>query len=617
MAALFVAIFLFFLSVALIWTNRQDIALSLSMEHKMKAQAAAESGAMYAYASLRAHGEATLNLDKELASGASWHVEFARKPAKDKRGEVLLVRSRGTSGPVTAYYTLHLLEVALGDDTQGDGQLIAFPGSSEGVDPNTPAEAGETEALFGDFRLQGMGAELPAALPGTLVAQQGPIYHSESAPAQYPLYPVDHIPVFTPIGQVMGFGPVVIAAPKVEDATQVKVLEYQGEAFQWKELPDLTSLGAQKPDLSSGEVTQYLELKGRPEWTNMATRSVGEGGNFFAWNDIEPATNSVEEATELASLGTFAVDLKDTKEWSEVPDLEPQEAFVLRGSLAARGNTVYSHAWHYLHRQYSGDPVSGLVPEHLGASLTRWPCIVSHTKGDSGWRKVWTPLEASGDVQTPHRPNPDVLLAAIGEDRLYSVTEKEPYRLLQLSGKNGAQLGVQLSSPNIFLYRDQPFAYSEDPDSPGFVNLVDQSRITFGSLPTVIPEIFGPVRVEDEEPSVPRTTRPEYLLNYWVDSNSRVAVEGDSLYVKVQIKVIASDPTFELLGDMEIAPGTRSVLGRYDGERWHIMPSGLRAALKNSLSAPSGSEQMIVARYPGLPSSLKRYAIISVETTPF
>ena len=41
--ALFIAVFLFFLSVALLVANKQDIALSLSMEHKLKAEMAARS----------------------------------------------------------------------------------------------------------------------------------------------------------------------------------------------------------------------------------------------------------------------------------------------------------------------------------------------------------------------------------------------------------------------------------------------------------------------------------------------------------------------------------------------------------------------------------------------
>ena len=57
LTALFVSIFLFFLSIALLWSNRQDIALSLSMEHKLKAQSEARSMAMEAYANLKEFGE--------------------------------------------------------------------------------------------------------------------------------------------------------------------------------------------------------------------------------------------------------------------------------------------------------------------------------------------------------------------------------------------------------------------------------------------------------------------------------------------------------------------------------------------------------------------------------
>jgi hypothetical protein len=57
-------------------------------------------------------------------------------------------------------------------------------------------------------------------------------------------------------------------------------------------------------------------------------------------------------------------------------------------------------------------------------------------------------------------------------------------------------------------------------------------------------------------------------------------------------------------------------LARYDGERWHILPNGIRACLRNDdLRAPSSN--VVAALYPGIPVQKSRYTIISEDTNPF
>ena len=79
LTALFVAIFLFFLSVALIWTNRQDIALSLSMEHKLKAQSAARTAAYEAFYRLRRHSDLEGFQQGTLPSGAEYDIQLVKR----------------------------------------------------------------------------------------------------------------------------------------------------------------------------------------------------------------------------------------------------------------------------------------------------------------------------------------------------------------------------------------------------------------------------------------------------------------------------------------------------------------------------------------------------------
>ncbi len=73
--ALFMAIFLFFLSVALISQNRMDISLGLSADHRLKADAAAKAGLDWGLRTMRTdpHWAKTLQGDSpELESGATF-----------------------------------------------------------------------------------------------------------------------------------------------------------------------------------------------------------------------------------------------------------------------------------------------------------------------------------------------------------------------------------------------------------------------------------------------------------------------------------------------------------------------------------------------------------------
>ena len=74
--AIFMAIFLFFLSVALISQNRMDISLGLSVDHRLKAQEAARSGLDYALSVMRTRSNWAdlLKEERTLESGATYRV---------------------------------------------------------------------------------------------------------------------------------------------------------------------------------------------------------------------------------------------------------------------------------------------------------------------------------------------------------------------------------------------------------------------------------------------------------------------------------------------------------------------------------------------------------------
>src|ERR1700712_697947 len=78
LVAIFISAFLFFLSVILVATNRQDILLAISVDHRMRASTAARAGANEALQIMRSNSEWEAKLGKsykgQMASGAAFNV---------------------------------------------------------------------------------------------------------------------------------------------------------------------------------------------------------------------------------------------------------------------------------------------------------------------------------------------------------------------------------------------------------------------------------------------------------------------------------------------------------------------------------------------------------------
>ena len=94
-------------------------------------------------------------------------------------------------------------------------------------------------------------------------------------------------------------------------------------------------------------------------------------------------------------------------------------------------------------------------------------------------------------------------------------------------------------------------------------------------------------------------------------------MDGKDLWANVEVEVVGNEPTHRRVYEKRaFVPVKRRCLGRYDGERWHILPHGLRAGLRSdSTNSPGVSVASVV--YEGLPDPVSRYAIVSVDTNPF
>lgn len=648
LAAICIAIFLFFLSVALIWTNRQDIALTLSLEHKLKAESAARSAAFEAFARLRQLGTLEGFTPMEFPSGAKAEVELLSLPAEGKRGEVLMLRAKGTSGPLSSYLTFYLRDVRIaGEANAGDGRVLFFPGGSSGG-----------QALFGDFLLRDGGDVV-----SDMSAQAGPAFVARSltsaAPAATetaaadptdtnttasgsgpsPPYFVDYVPVFSPDGQhLQAFGPTYIVAPPFNkqpySATSLQYLEWTNNEFQWKDIDPPTQLGDEDQKLDSPK--GLLEMQSIPQglWSEAKIRGVGEKVNYQAWMATNPETKNPSDIPATRYSGND-VEATSLIEWGDAPKPAPQTKYVTRGECAASGNAVYTHAWHYLYRPYTENTAGELTPL-MGSTLIRWPCILKYEIGGS-WSIVWDQLKDSGTLDSTNRPDPTVI-AVTDNGTVYTVTEPQtdvPRKLLTITG-NKEQVGNEVPDGTIFAYHQQPYLLPTNP-STGIINIATKAKIDFSSLPNYLPEISGEVvdtsgaeqlqigieggyQGEALDSSAKRTVTacPRYDFSYSATPGRPIAVDGDDLWMDVNITCQAQDPSYPAAYDETPFPTSKftvTTLARYDGQRWHILPHGLRAALKATLAAPG--QGVIAAVYPNLPKQVSRYSVIAIDTRPF
>lgn len=635
--ALFVAVFLFFLSTALLLSNRQDIALSLSMEHKLKADSAARSAAAETYGQLRQLGEFRGLSGKGGASGVETRVQLVEMPATGRRGKVVRVHCRATSGPVSSYVTYHLLKNSFLASESGDGKVMLLP---QGKDKAT--------AIFAN----GVLTELGEVLPNGMVAYGGPAFLATAATTQSQVAFRDKIPVFPESGEgpLKVIDPALTLAPNSGDETVLSRLDYKGNTFSWTSVPPPTELGTPIPDISDRPVVFKIDASGA--WNSVAVAGRGNQLSSYSWYDSQPDTAAIEEAQGL-TRGPVIPAIGAREGGSGMPT---SSWYITRGAIAPSGQGVYTHGWQYLYRPYRGgvpDNVTGIS----GSRLTRWPCLL-HYSGEGVWTKVWGPLDDSGNVESSIVPDPAHLWAT-SKGKLYGLTGGSARQIVTFEkGKVTVKDGT-ISAGSLTLYRDR--LYLLGPESSKLVDIEDASMIGLENLPTGMPGVEGEMFDFSSGPSKsiaidaagvldtssegaldipPRkllTVFPNYLLSY-----SMVGVpvsDNENLFVALRVSPEGIDASSEIWDTKlveDYLPRGGTTLASYGDESWQIQPAGLRYFLLRELFDPTpppesgvvrlpgedvglpvGFAQSVVATYAGLPKSAARYSIVSIDTRPF
>lgn len=591
--AIFIAVFLFFLSVALVTANRQDILLSLTVDHRLRAQLAARAGSEVCLVKLRdqVDGMAQVNqFQEELASGATVKVKLTEYAGDYGGGTDKLLRelkATGTSGFLGADRTMVLEEVGLGmEDVNG---LPFLFGKDEG---------GNLYALGPGFKWTSLGK-----LPRTdtwLAARGGPLHvMAPEGTAEKPPDIYDFQLQAGPSGTMVP----TIGQPTPLTGTQhqhLLYLTFEGQAVKWNDIPDPTTLdnkGLNKAATIDGKED------GVPHWTTVTagpttvtyTDSVFQGPIMEWWGLDGPA-------------------------------------------LTANEGTVYCHGTHYFYRglrfQNKVEVVGGQIvnnPERKDAKVYSEPCVLAYDQ--SKWTQVVDLMRVDDPLDEPHisqGPRPNKASLAVAQDRVYAFQTDDPTQLLVGSPNDwNANQRSQGLSQGIGVFGDRVRLY----ESGGmFSDQNGQRTILDGLNPTLQyqrDEVVGEYFLDGSFQDITCEQALSMELDLMPGVNNAAGYQKD-FYTIARLKKTLEPASFksvqELLGGEKPVGATNylTVLIHYNTDTgWQVWPMGLQGYQTIAASgermglevSPSGSletGQLAVGAYKGQEDRLSHWVPVLI-----
>lgn len=660
--AIFMSVFLFFLSVALVAQNRMDITLALSVDHRLQAQMAARAATNYGLAVMRSEPdwEAKLTGASEEIGTGSWELEV--HPYADPDGSPYLYELVGTgrAGPVTRVRKVVVEEVRMAR-ARDDGLQPHFFSYSKND---------ELIMLTPDFRWHSLGAvprkDAPLSASGGPLFSFGPPDTAERPPAI-----LSTLPFFDESGEAID-GPQVrleICPP----GEHLVYLNLDGGVTQWVDIPEPgPQLGSWNGLVEDSDGTRTLpritlfpedaeEAPPEEPWHKLDLQLRGKT------QDGRKVIESIEFKTVRwkSSYDDFTADLT-TKPWSSAWDIakSPEELTItweeitepkiylnwysLDGKgLAARGDKVYSHATHYFygHVDMRGEQKEFGTPLYESI-VYQSPAVLCYDISDEKWSVVTDMLRVN---EADPSVTPQVLLGPEGDKSVLVATESGELYTFHEGDERGIVKAVpqgfnRVSSQetpvhSLVAYRDKIFYWSQ----AGYWDFEHRPRLALTALeggqvidpakglayeaPEVIGKIPGLEGGLEDRTMVPRTTVSLGLAG----SGQDVTVWDGDLYCATWIRRHAVEPTFATLGHLSELPDYTHQLTvlRFDGEHWQVWPGGLRQhllyqpngdLLSGLFEALDAEEKAVTikptllaaAAYKGDFASARRYAVVSV-----
>lgn len=607
LSALFMAAFLFFLSVALVLTNREDIKYTLFVDDKMRATLAAEGMVDYVLATMRTQQDWESQLSRlnppfansgvtasarvlplSVANVSNNRYSLPKLGADQLAGFELVVT--GQSGLVQSQRHLMLEEFRLADSLLQDGRkphLFAYMGSN-------------FQVLSPNFSWDTVAAPPTVPLPRTLSAGGSPLHFLAAEAGTKPPEIKDYTKITLPSGIVVPgqFGNSTIQIPVGHGGT---ALHLEDNTWKWVSLPD--------PGDQLGTVMQ------QPQVIPPTGEVLTGDGSTLDWNKM-----TVDWDTIAKSPSQLTVDYSHFSgpriNW-----------YSLTGTVAQIGKGRYvCHGIHYFYSgfRFKNTPQAGGNVRSQGkdASLFHEPCILQFDLASQKWTPLLDLLKVSADpyeeptiVEGP-RPNPNTLLvtaegvaytqvAGSQDQTWYEVTAA---RLQPSSLPHQSQLAVY---GNEFLYTEKRWNSDLSEEIRG-LNAHD--------IAAYYPEFLPALNSEPTSQTVVTPTadqEPRLDLYFHVEDTSLTSA-GKDLYALVKL---ITRPHQTPNGTTQ---STRC-LAHFDGSRWQLLPAGLGLCLPTTSSyrrvlqadyggglGPAVSAQrLILAGYPSDRPLLRRYVPVA------
>lgn len=590
--AIFVAVFLFFLSVALVMANRQDILLALTVDHRLRAQLAARAGSEICLVKLRESSEEAQKVngfEEELASGADVSVRLSDYDGGYGGGTDRLLKqlvATGTSGFLGADRTYVLEEVKLGmEDVAGIPFLF---GKNQG---------GQLFALGPSFRWTSLG-DLPRR-DTWLAARGGPLH------VMAPLGTADKAPTVYDFNLTPGpsgtFIPTIGEGKPLTETQHEHTLylTFEGQQVKWNDIPDPNDL--QKTGIDKKATIDGKE-DGVPRWT-----TVSDGISSVTYTDSE----------------------------FQGPVLE---WWGLDGpAIAADEGTLYCHATHYLYRgisfQNQVQIVSGAIvstPKIVEPQLYAQPCVLKYDQ--SQWTKVVDLMRVDDPLSEPQisqGPRPNKATLAVAQDRVYAFQSDDPSQLLVGSANDwsGSQRSQNLSQ-GIAVFGNTVRLYQ---NGGRFADQTSQRTILDGLNPNLT-YFRDEVQGEYFDNGNYRDITCEQALSMELDLapglNNAAGYQND-FYTFARLKKTLETPSFpsvqELMGGEKPVAATNylTVLVRYNRETgWQVWPMGMQGyqtiaadTERKGIDVGAGeldTAQLVVGAYQGKEDRLSHWVPVLI-----
>lgn len=521
LSALFMSAFLFFLSVAIVVTNREDIRSTLLADHKMRAEFAADGILDRNIQIMRSNPEweGALNSGVSFSSGATVHSSFRRLSST-----MLALDVEASSNLVRADRHWILEEFRLADSL-----------ATGSLKPHLFALKGTTwEVLGPNFKWQSLGAISTEVLPHTFSANGASVFYQVKDEITLPA--------------IQDFQPIQNADGSVSN---------QGFAQVQEQL--------------KGNGPYVVELKD-DKFT--PTKVTGPDDPTMLGRIKQPKINGKEDGTPTFTTITVNGNTKtiDTSLY-EGPIVD---AYLLTGTVGGTSaNTYYAHATHIYYRGFTFQNDAegkGTIKQSVGP--LKEPAILKYDAAGKSWSKVVDLLKVTDDTSEPEiiggpRPDPNYLWVT-QSGKVYS-RESGSVNLLNVSGQQFAQ-GSPIQG-DLFAYQDQLISVTKNATTGnGQLSQYDPSI----TLPKGVPgRNLGaqPFRTN----ALTITLQEEKALDLRYSTRAiPVAAAYKDLFAIVTCQAFLSDQ------QSQTPQSAVSLLAHFNGEAWQFLPNGMADALPTS-----------------------------------